>query len=87
MDIQIGSAVLSKAGRDKGRFMAVIEMRDGYAWIADGRLRRIEKPKQKNIRHLGITGTVFTKDQMASNKALRNALRGRFEGCERDEEV
>lgn len=48
-----GRVVLSKQGRDIGRYfltMAVTE--DGYAFIADGELRKVEKPKKKKQMHL-----------------------------------
>lgn len=48
-----GQIVRSVAGHDKGGIYFVIKnIDDDYVLIADGDLRRIEKPKKKNVRHL-----------------------------------
>lgn len=48
-----GQIVRSTAGHDKGGIFFVIEnVDDDYVLIADGDLRRIDKPKKKNVRHL-----------------------------------
>jgi ribosomal protein L14E/L6E/L27E len=45
--------VKSKAGRDKDRVFIIIEIIDElYVLIADGDLRKVEKPKKKKIKHL-----------------------------------
>ncbi len=54
--------VYSKAGRDAGRYYAVVELVDETrVRIADGDLRRIKRAKLKNIKHLGTDGTVLEK--------------------------
>lgn len=50
--IEPGRVVLSRAGRDKGRLLAVIGVEGEYAYVADGKLRTMEKPKKKKIKHL-----------------------------------
>ncbi|MDI6601294.1 MAG: KOW domain-containing RNA-binding protein [Thermoanaerobacteraceae bacterium] len=52
VDLKVGQVVKSKAGRDKGRLFIVLNVEDPYAYIADGLLRKIEKPKKKKIKHL-----------------------------------
>ena len=47
-----GSVVLSTAGHDKGSFFLVIDVQDEYLILADGRLRTVEHPKQKKIKHV-----------------------------------
>lgn len=60
--IQIGSIVFSKAGRDAGKFFLVSEIvDDNYVRLVDGKLRRLEKPKIKKIKHLKATGDVNEK--------------------------
>lgn len=55
--IQIGTIVYSVKGRDSGRFYIVVEVVDDkYIKIADGQLRRIEKPKLKQIKHIKSDG-------------------------------
>ena len=74
MDITKGSVVIAKAGRDKGRAFAVIEvLSDREVLIADGRCRPIERPKRKNVIHL--QGTNTTVDCITTNRQLRNILK------------
>ncbi len=46
-----GDLVKSLAGHDKNQFFIVISVKDGFLYLADGDLRRVEKPKKKNLRH------------------------------------
>lgn len=56
-----GRLVLSKAGRDAGRYYVIIELAEdpGYVMIADGALRKIERPKKKKLKHLHMTPIVL----------------------------
>ena len=49
VDIPIGSVVLANAGRDKGRYFVAVAASGGFVYIADGKERKLEKPKRKNI--------------------------------------
>ena len=53
--IEPGRVVLSTAGRDAGRRFVVIACEGDYAFIADGALRQLSKPKRKKLRHLKPT--------------------------------
>lgn len=58
--VEVGSVVFSRAGRDKGIFFLVVEVVDDvYVRLADGDVRRLEKPKLKKIKHLKNTGDVL----------------------------
>lgn len=59
MDITAGSIVFSKAGRDKGNVFLVLEVKNGFSYIADGSVRKVEKPKKKKLIHLQRTNYVF----------------------------
>ena len=53
MDIYPAKLVLSKAGRDKNKYFAVIKnIGDNYVLICDGKGRSLEKPKLKKIKHI-----------------------------------
>lgn len=55
MDIHKADAVLSKAGRDKGRLFYVFDIIDeNFALIADGKIRKVDKPKKKKLKHLSF---------------------------------
>ncbi len=75
MTITEGSIVRAKAGRDKDGYYVVVRVCDGCAYICDGRRRKVENPKKKNLIHLQGTNTVVT-DSMDTNRKIRNALRG-----------
>ena len=56
MDTIIGRYVWSKAGRDKGQLFIIIDIYDDqHVLVADGSLRRADKPKKKKLKHLNIT--------------------------------
>ncbi len=78
MDFVVGSIVCSKAGRDKGRFFAVLSLEDDYVYIADGDLRKCDNPKRKKRKHLALTATVFSEQQLASDKLLYSAIKAQF---------
>ena len=71
--IAAGMVVKSMAGHDSGSYYAVIRAENGFAYIADGKLRKVEKPKKKNPLHLQKTlVTVELAD--ITNKTLRSAF-------------
>lgn len=74
MDIAMGSVVIAKAGRDKGKAFVVTQvLSDREVLIADGKSRPIERPKRKNIIHLQATAT--TVDCVTTNRQLRIFLK------------
>ncbi len=77
--ITIGSVVRAKAGRDKDNFFVVLRVEDGFGFIADGRRRKAENPKKKNLIHLAPTNTTLT-ETMDTNRKIRKALRDFSEG-------
>ncbi|MBQ8974438.1 MAG: KOW domain-containing RNA-binding protein [Oscillospiraceae bacterium] len=52
MALCVGNVVMSANGRDKGKMFYLVSIEGDYAYIADGRGRRLEKPKKKKLRHL-----------------------------------
>ena len=72
----LGQIVLSKAGKDRGSFYAIVLEDEEFAFIADGRLRKVEKPKRKRKKHLAPTKTILEKDALETNGKLREALSG-----------
>lgn len=72
---EFGRLCESKAGRDKGRsFIILQELDDQYVWIADGKLRTLERPKKKKRMHLRLRPVVFTELQELRNSSqLKNS--------------
>ena len=52
MEIDKSSLVVSKAGRDQGQLFYVIDTDEQYVYLADGKSRRLEKPKRKKRKHV-----------------------------------
>ncbi len=42
----------SLAGHDKGCIYAIVRQDGGMVYLADGRLKKLNHPKKKNIRHI-----------------------------------
>ena len=75
MDITKGSLVYSRAGRDKGTLFVVIETEGDWVYLADGDLRRVEKPKKKRLKHINKTNKSAEIDfENISDSMLRKAL-------------
>lgn len=73
--IAVGSVVISKAGRDKGKKLVVVELVDeDFVNVADGGLRRVEKPKRKKIKHLQPTKQEYSGE--LSNSFIKDYLGG-----------
>lgn len=60
--MELGQIVYSKAGRDSGKYYAVVELvGEDRVKIADGCARRIKRAKLKNIKHLQSDGDVLAR--------------------------
>ena len=82
LDLNVGSIVRSVAGRDAKRIFVVISVEEdsgengGYVWIADGKLRKIETPKRKKLRHLRFLSPADRElGEMLRGGSLTNTLR------------
>ena len=69
-----GTVVKATAGRDMGRFQVVLACEAGRVLVADGKVRKLARPKRKNIRHLQITHQRIDLTEIHSDRALRKAL-------------
>ena len=74
MDIKSGTVVRSVAGHDKGELMLLLTTDSKSALVCDGRQRRLEKPKRKNLKHIKATSFTLSEEETQSNKRLRKAL-------------
>lgn len=52
MEVDKSSLVVSKAGRDQGQLFYVIDADEQFVYLADGKSRRLEKPKRKKRKHV-----------------------------------
>ena len=54
MEVDKSSLIVSKAGRDKGQLFYVIDTDEQYVYLADGKSRKLEKPKRKKRKHVEL---------------------------------
>ena len=60
MDWKVGQVVFSKSGHDKGDALVIVSLDGQYVWVADGKRRKLAKPKKKKCIHLQPTSHVET---------------------------
>lgn len=71
-DIVVGQLVKSKSGRDMMRLFLVYDVvDDGHVLLVDGKLRKLEKPKLKKIKHLIVYHTVVEDFQRKREENLK----------------
>lgn len=58
MEYTVGQIVRAKAGRDKNGFFIIKELDGKYAYIVNGKSRKVDCPKKKKLIHLAPTGFV-----------------------------
>jgi len=81
MRIEKADVAISLNGRDEGKYFLVVGTEDEYSLIADGKGRRIEKPKRKKNKHLKLEGKAndqiaakLTGAEKVTNNEIRRAL-------------
>jgi hypothetical protein len=91
--IAFGQAVYSLAGRDQGRLYLVVGFAPPYVLVADGRGRGADRPKKKNVRHVGVLKYVdegvaarIAGGKSATDREIRAALRAADTSRDADEE-
>ncbi|MDP9728524.1 hypothetical protein ACOJUR_02920 [Alicyclobacillus tolerans] len=92
---ELASIVELLRGRDSKK-LAVVIGHDGdrFVWVADGDLRKVEKPKRKNILHIRTLGSyaertrqTLQEGKQVSNAMLRYDLRRYSEAGQEENEV
>jgi ribosomal protein L14E/L6E/L27E len=57
MELTKNNIVLSLAGHDMGRLFYVVKTEGDFAWLADGKERKLDAPKRKRLKHVRSVGT------------------------------
>ena len=80
MTYTVGQIVYSKCGRDEGRAFVVVKIENGYVYLADGKLRLLNKPKRKKMKHVQTTHTISDemKEKLENNRYILDADIRRF---------
>ena len=81
MMIEKADVVLSLNGRDEGKRFLVIGTEGDYSLLADGKGRKMDKPKRKKNKHLkledkaqGLAATKLIAGEKVTNNEIRRAL-------------
>ena len=81
MKISESDIVVSVNGRDSGKMFFVLSIEEEYVLLADGKRRRVDKPKRKKIKHVqlvsasgGRTAEKIKNGEKITNSDLRRAL-------------
>lgn len=76
-NVSIGQVVKNTSGRDTGRLFFIVKIIDDkYVYIADGKKRKLEKPKLKKVKHLqryDIINNIIEK-KIESKESITNAF-------------
>ena len=85
MDDLIGHLFVSLAGRDKDCICAVVGTSEdeGYVMIADGKMRKVETPKKKKLKHLKPIDVEPLSIDKLTNRFIREAVSEYIEKCEK----
>ncbi|NLM38475.1 MAG: RNA-binding protein [Firmicutes bacterium] len=70
--LNLGQLVTSRAGRDAGRKYVVIGFSEpGFVLVADGEIRKVSRPKRKNVKHLIAHRASLSEDSLSNGKIRR----------------
>ena len=61
MPINIGDFVVSLAGRDKQKYFLVVDVIEDKVLLINGKTRKVNRPKLKNVKHVKKISTVNAK--------------------------
>lgn len=77
-----GMFARSLAGHDKGNLYIIVRREEQFAWVADGRLKPLEKPKKKKWKHLQVdyeispqVSTLQEQGRPLTNEAIKRAIK------------
>jgi ribosomal protein L14E/L6E/L27E len=68
-----GDLVISSKGRYDGQYFFVIDVKDGFAELADGKKRSFSHPKRKKLSHLSETN-LFSEEVVRRIEDGANAI-------------
>lgn len=77
--IPVGALVQSIAGHDAGDFFLVVRQEDNFVWVCNGKQRKANHCKQKNLKHITETGLVCdwveTHPEQINNTSVKKAIK------------
>jgi len=80
-----GLFAISKSGHDKGNLYVIVREEKEYVYVADGKLKLLEKPKKKNKKHIQIINKKAVEliandsnvksDKLTNNEEIKRAIK------------
>ncbi len=71
----IGRFAISKAGHDKTQIYVITAVEGDFAYLCDGRLKPLEKPKKKRVKHIQFVNAQVPRElleRLESGACVRN---------------
>lgn len=77
LEYRIGDIAISKAGHDKTSYYVVVNIDKDFIYLVDGKYRKIDNPKKKNIKHIQIKNMNedVIKDKILSGKISNEEIK------------
>lgn len=72
--VQEGMFARSLAGHDKGKLYVIVRVEEPYVYLADGKIRPLERPKKKKLMHVQID---YQQAEISSDLEIRKALKAK----------
>ena len=74
MSFQQAQIVRSLSGHDKDQLFCVLALDGSFVLLADGKRRRVENPKRKNMKHVQCMGEFHhpTIEKVRAGEPVRN---------------
>ena len=70
--VQEGMFARSLAGHDKGKLYVIVRVEEPYVYLADGKIRPLERPKK--LMHVQID---YQQTEISSDLEIRKALKAK----------
>ena len=75
MIVEVGDIVQSKSGHDAKKYFVVIAtLNESYILIADGKSRKLDCPKQKNVKHVKLIEKAKDNKAYVDDKSIAERL-------------
>ncbi|MDE6372412.1 MAG: KOW domain-containing RNA-binding protein [Clostridia bacterium] len=75
MAFKVGDIVQSKSGHDaKKHFVVIATLNENYILIADGKSRKLDSPKQKNVKHVKLIEEASDISSYVDDKSIADRL-------------
>lgn len=78
IEMKKGMVVRSLAGHDKTQLFVILDADDEYVYLADGRLRCVDKPKRKKRKHVQQTNYIdeaICQSERIEDSSIRKLLK------------